>query len=124
MTKQGFTANQITISGKGESENLVRNLPAGPGNAVMMGTHEYAATNVPSLAIWASPRLTPPFTDPAAIVRFQANDLRNIARYNRIAPVLPKVRFVRIAQADHYIFQSNEAEVLREMRTFITSLPK
>lgn len=28
LTKQGFTANQITISGKGEAENLV---PTGDG---------------------------------------------------------------------------------------------
>lgn len=32
-------------------------------------------------------------------------------------------RVVRIPNADHYVFRSNEAEVLREMRAFINSLP-
>jgi hypothetical protein len=29
---------------------------------------------------------------------------------------------VRIARANHYVFLSNEADVLREMETFIASL--
>ena len=36
---------------------------------------------------------------------------------------VPHVKVVRIPQADHYVFQSNEAEVLREMNTFIGGLP-
>jgi hypothetical protein len=30
---------------------------------------------------------------------------------------------VRIANADHYIFLSNEADVLREINAFIATLP-
>ena len=35
---------------------------------------------------------------------------------------LPNARVVRIARANHYVFLSNEADVLREMETFIASL--
>jgi hypothetical protein len=35
---------------------------------------------------------------------------------------LPSARVVRIPNADHYVFQSNEAEVLREMNAFIAGL--
>ena len=34
-----------------------------------------------------------------------------------------KAKEVRIAHADHYIFRSNEAEVIREMNAFMSSLP-
>jgi hypothetical protein len=32
-------------------------------------------------------------------------------------------RVVRIAHANHYIFMSNEADVLREIRAFVATLP-
>jgi hypothetical protein len=35
---------------------------------------------------------------------------------------LPTARVVRIAHANHYVFQSNEADVLREMNSFLTGL--
>ncbi|MGB8916619.1 MAG: hypothetical protein WCC89_07150 [Candidatus Sulfotelmatobacter sp.] len=33
------------------------------------------------------------------------------------------VRMVDLPQADHYLFLSNEADVLREMRVFLATLP-
>jgi hypothetical protein len=35
---------------------------------------------------------------------------------------IPQAQIVRIAQADHYVFQSHEADVLREMNSFIGGL--
>ena len=35
---------------------------------------------------------------------------------------LPAARVVRIPNANHYVFLSNEADVLREMNTFIAGL--
>ncbi len=34
----------------------------------------------------------------------------------------PNVRVVRISHADHSVFRSNEADVLREMNAFIATL--
>ena len=36
---------------------------------------------------------------------------------------LPSARVVRLPHANHYVFQSNEADVLREMNAFIGALP-
>jgi pimeloyl-ACP methyl ester carboxylesterase len=36
---------------------------------------------------------------------------------------LPLARVVRLPHADHYVFRSNETDVLREMKAFINSLP-
>jgi hypothetical protein len=36
---------------------------------------------------------------------------------------MPSAHVVRLQHANHYIFRSNEADVLREMRAFMSSLP-
>jgi non-heme chloroperoxidase len=36
---------------------------------------------------------------------------------------LPSAKVVRIPHADHYVFRSNEADVLRDMNAFIAGLP-
>jgi len=36
---------------------------------------------------------------------------------------VPSARVVRLADADHVVFMSNEADVLREMRAFFGQLP-
>jgi len=36
----------------------------------------------------------------------------------------PQARVVRIANANHFVFRSNEADVLREMNGFIAKLPQ
>jgi pimeloyl-ACP methyl ester carboxylesterase len=35
---------------------------------------------------------------------------------------LPSAKVVKLTRANHYVFLSNEAEVLREMRAFLASL--
>ena len=35
---------------------------------------------------------------------------------------IPSARVIRLPHADHYVFLSNESDVLREMRTFLGSL--
>jgi non-heme chloroperoxidase len=37
---------------------------------------------------------------------------------------LPAAKVVRIPNADHFVFVSNEADVLREMNAFIAGLAK
>ena len=36
---------------------------------------------------------------------------------------VPTARVVRLPHADHHVFRSNEADVLREMNAFLKSLP-
>jgi non-heme chloroperoxidase len=37
---------------------------------------------------------------------------------------VPSAKVVRLPNADHYIFRSNEAEVLRAMKDFLGKLPQ
>ena len=48
------------------------------------------------------------------------NKKRQIAAFER---QVPSARMVLIPHATHYVFQSNEADVLREISTFIATLP-
>jgi non-heme chloroperoxidase len=48
---------------------------------------------------------------------------RTISLSGQFQRDLPQRRVVRIARADHYVFLSNESEVLKELNAFITSLP-
>jgi alpha-beta hydrolase superfamily lysophospholipase len=54
----------------------------------------------------------------------EANDKRNtdtqIAAFEAQAP---SAHVVSIPNANHYVFRSNEADVLREMNAFIATLP-
>jgi hypothetical protein len=52
----------------------------------------------------------------------EANDVKGEAQAKAFESGLPTARVVRIARANHYVFLSNEADVLREMETFIASL--
>jgi hypothetical protein len=70
---------------------------------------------VPILAIFAIP---------TAHSDFEAGMITVIeAQAKAVETGLPSARVVRIPHADHYVFQSNEADVLREMNAFIGGLP-
>ena len=89
--------------------------------ALAIGTQKYTKINGPVLAIVAHPPETPPgMTVARADSLAQANLAPHINNFER---GIPQARVVRIAHANHYVFQSHEAVVLREIRTFIVSLP-
>lgn len=93
--------------------------------AVFWGRQKYTKIPVPVLAIFAIPQDLGPFlnSDPVARAAF---DAKNIAvkepRIKAFENGVPSARVVRLQHANHYIFISNEADVLREMHTFIKSL--
>jgi hypothetical protein len=51
----------------------------------------------------------------------QQRAARSIALFQRD---LPHARLVRVERADHYVFLSNESEVLRHMNAFIATLSR
>lgn len=90
-----------------------------PGQAVHLGMHEYRHfPSVPALAIFSFPQSGPVNPGIADFVQSQR------ARVDRIAPLLPTVHFVWLSNAAHKMWQSNEADVLREVKAFIKELPK
>jgi pimeloyl-ACP methyl ester carboxylesterase len=89
---------------------------------IMTGTQKYTRIPVPILAIYALPH-DPGAAAPAAMrAQTEANDVKGEAQAKAFEAGLPTARVIRIPRANHYVFLSNEADVLREMETFIASL--
>ena len=62
--------------------------------------------------------------DSALRAKFEAQDTEWVGEQaSAFEKGLPSARVVRLAHAKHLVFQSNEADVLREMTTFISGLP-
>ena len=106
--------------------------PAGPppavptaAGAIFAGQQKYTSIRVPVLAIYAVPHdLGPAIRDPAARATAEARDLATTgAQATAFETGVPGARVVRLAHANHYVFRSNEADVLREMNAFLGSLP-
>jgi non-heme chloroperoxidase len=96
------------------------------GLAVQRGVQKFTGVKCPTLAIFAVPHnLGPqPGLDTAARAAAAADELaRTSAQVNAFEAGNPGARVVRMPNADHLIFQSNEADVLREMKTFVAKLP-
>lgn len=105
-------------------QNLLKRLPAGPGGqqpapftppaskAIMRGVRRYTNIPVPVLAIFAMP-------DTKSQDETEAG-----AQAKAFEAGVPSSRVVRIPGADHYVFRSNEADVLREINAFVKTLPR
>lgn len=93
--------------------------------AIKAGEQMYTQLTVPILAIYPVPHNAPPIIkDPAARAAFEAHDQYMMeALAKGFEQALPAARVVRLSHADHALFLSNEADVLREMRAFLSSLP-
>jgi len=91
----------------------------------MNGMQKYTTVPVPILAIYAVPHDRGPLASPDAAVRAaqEARDEETTgAQAKAFESGLPSAKVVRIPHADHYVFRSNEADVLREMNVFLGSL--
>jgi non-heme chloroperoxidase len=93
--------------------------------AVVAGEQKYSDIRVPVLAIFALPHDPGLFyhSDPAALAAWEARDLEETgALANAFQKGVPSARVVRLPYADHYVFLTNETDVLREMRAFLRAL--
>ncbi len=110
--------------------------PASPANsippqmlavvqAILAGEQKYTDIRVPVLAIYALPHAGGPASnDPAVRAAAEARDLRITgAQAKAFEDGVHSARVVRLAHANHYVFLSNEVDVLREMNAFLSSLP-
>lgn len=102
-------------------------LPAMPPAAAAIVDGEQRFTGpigLPVLALFASPHLplhmyADAKANAAADAQFQAFTQEQIATFRRVAP---SAKVVEIPHADHYVFLSNEPEVLRDIEAFIDAL--
>jgi pimeloyl-ACP methyl ester carboxylesterase len=94
--------------------------------AIQREVEIYSGVKVPVLAIFADPHDFGPLngTDPTKRAERVAEDLaRTSARADAFQAGNPTARVVRLPNADHFVFRSNEADVLRDMNVFIATLP-
>jgi pimeloyl-ACP methyl ester carboxylesterase len=102
--------------------------PAKPGFhaavAITAGERKYTAIHVPILAIYALPHDMGPSNPRGAAA--EAADVNSITgpQARAFEKGVPSARVVRLPRASHYVFQSNESDVLREMKAFISALPR
>ncbi len=102
--------------------------PARPGFraavAISSGERKYTAIHVPVLAIYALPHDMGASNPHRAAA--EAADINSVTgpQAKAFERGVPSARVVRLPRASHYVFQSNESDVLREMKAFIGSLPR
>lgn len=88
--------------------------PPGITGAIMGGMQKYTRLPVPVLAIYALPH--------AGQQRDPTADAKAEALAKAFEKGVPTARVVRIPNANHFVFRSHEADVLREMDAFIAGL--
>lgn len=93
------------------------------GRAILNGVDVFSGVKAPVLAIYAYPHKvppTPPGMEEATFkARFAEHEKSAAEQASAFEKGNPGARVVRIANADHYVHHSNEAEVLQEMRGFL-----
>jgi non-heme chloroperoxidase len=85
-----------------------RRPPPAIARAIQFGGEKYTEIHVPILAIFAIPEV------------FDAHTSEQV---NAFEAGIPSARVVRLANADHFVFSSNESDVVREMNAFLAKLP-
>ena len=102
-----------------------------PGHATMLeGMKKYTDIPVPALVIFAIPhrqgKWVDDSTDPKVREAAKAYSAAELVLTTRQAKVfedgVPTAHVVRLRGADHYVYLSNEADVLREMKSFLSTL--
>ena len=96
------------------------------GAALNFGVEKYTSLPVPVLAIVACPHDWSHFfpnNPERRAARLAADTEACSARVESFAGGVPTARVVRIPNADHYVYRSNEAQVIEEMETFLSTLP-
>jgi len=93
--------------------------------AISAGERKYTAIHVPVLAIYALPHGDNGAFNPHRAAA-EATDINYVTgpQAKAFEKGVPSARVVRLPRASHYVFQSNESDVLREMKAFIRSLPR
>lgn len=94
--------------------------------AILNGFEIFEGVHCRALAIFADPHSPPPDVakDPAKVAQWTEEDRKRITAFaDAFQAGNPTAQVVRIAGASHFVFRSNEAEVLREINAFTATLP-
>ena len=89
------------------------------GNRIFDNTRKYGPVKLPVLAILPEPRQCGRNCDKPFMQKIMAADVVRSAYFEKQSP---NARLVRIPNASHYIYRSNQADVIREMNSFMDGL--
>jgi pimeloyl-ACP methyl ester carboxylesterase len=95
-------------------------------SAIFAGSQRYTRIHGPVLAIYVAPQALRPDAPKDSAGRALLDSLSlsyRMPQINSFQRGVPQARVVRLAHADHFVWRSHEADVLREMRAFIDALP-
>ncbi|HXE65229.1 MAG TPA: alpha/beta hydrolase [Bryobacteraceae bacterium] len=97
-----------------------------PAAGVMAGTQKYVSIRGPILAIFALPHDPGPAVadNPDQLAAFKDQESIADSQSKAFEKGLPSAKVIRLPNANHFVFISNEADVLREMIAFIGGLKK
>jgi pimeloyl-ACP methyl ester carboxylesterase len=90
-------------------------------NAILAGARKYTVIKGPVLAIAAVPHACAPNCETVASKEEAAADVLHADGFEK---GVPTAHMVRLPYANHNVFRSNEADVLREMNKFMEGLDK
>jgi non-heme chloroperoxidase len=96
------------------------------GAAMNFEVEKYTSIPVPVLAIMACPHDWSHLfqNDPERrAARLAADTAACSARADSFAHGVPTARVVRVPNADHYLYRTNEAQVIDEMKKFLSTVP-
>jgi len=95
-------------------------------DSIIAGGQKYTKIPVPILAVFALPHDPGPVFGNNSAAREAFDAIDEVATGDQAKAFetgLPSARVVRLPHANHYLFRSNESDVLREMNAFINNLP-
>jgi non-heme chloroperoxidase len=93
------------------------------GAALHFGMQRYTSIPVPALAIYACPHNWDRLPDSASKTALIADDKARCSEWaNNFRRGVPSAHIVMIPNADHYVYLSNEAQVIGEMEAFLNTL--
>ncbi|HEX4049759.1 MAG TPA: alpha/beta hydrolase [Steroidobacteraceae bacterium] len=100
-------------------------LAANPINtAILAGMDKFTQVNAPILAIYADPHAGIPVPTGTSKAEATGRDKASVeAQIAALTRYNPSAQIIRLPNAVHYVFISNEAEVLKDVQTFIDTLP-
>ncbi len=93
-----------------------------PVRAIMAGEQKYNVIKCPVLAFFAIPSASGPGDKPGTGWS-EPTRAWQAAQIQAFEMGVPTAQVVRLQNADHYVFKSNETEVEREMNAFLSKLP-
>lgn len=91
--------------------------------AMTRGSQRYTAVRVPVLAIYALEAVRGPGGSPARVAAEARNQMKR-DQASAFEAGIPSARVVRLENATHDVFRSNESEVLREINDFSRTLSR